>query len=685
MSVLDEIVAGVRVDLAEREPRPPLADLEPRSPTSTRRATRCRLPRPRLERDRRGEAAQPQQGRARRHRRPGRPGRSSTPPAAPPRSACSPSSAASAAAWTTCARSAPRSTMPVLRKDFIVTSYQLLEARAAGADLALLIVAALDDDTLRRLLDEARELGLTALVEVHDEEEAERALEAGAKLIGVNARNLRTLEVDGDTFARLAPLIPDERREGRRVRRPRPRRRQAVRRRGRPRRPGRRGPGEGRRPAGRGRRDDRSRGMHRRARTDHDRTTPDEQRLVRRTRRGVRRPVHARGADRRARRARPSPGSEAMADPAFSAEFEAILRDYAGVPSLLYDAERLSEQGRRPDPAQARGPQPHRRAQDPQRARPGAAHQADGQDPGDRRDRRRPARRRQRDRRGPTSASTAWSTWARSTPSGRRSTSPGCTCSAPKVVAGRVRLAHPQGRDQRGDARLGRQRRPHALPLRHRRRAAPVPDDGPRLLPRHRRRGPGAVPRADRPAARRGRRLRRRRLQRDRHLPRVPRRRRRGDLRLRGRRRRRRDRPARGDDPRRRAPACCTAPAPTCCRTRTARPSSRTRSRPASTTRASVPQHAWLADTGRATYRAGHRRRGDGRVRAAVPHRGDHPGDRVRARARRRAAARPRGAARARRSWSTCPAAATRTWTPRIEWFGLGPTSRRTQTGDAQQ
>ncbi len=100
---------------------------------------------------------------------------------------------------------------PILRKDFMVTTYQLLEARVAGADLALLIVAALDDDTLRRLYDEARELGLTVLVEVHDEQETERAVALGAELIGVNARNLKTLAVDHDTFSRLAPLVPDDR------------------------------------------------------------------------------------------------------------------------------------------------------------------------------------------------------------------------------------------------------------------------------------------------------------------------------------------------------------------------------------------------------------------------------------------------------------------------------------------
>ena len=98
---------------------------------------------------------------------------------------------------------------PLLRKDFIVTGYQLLEARAAGADLVLLIVAALDDATLARLHDEARALGLTVLVEVHDEREIERALAVGAELVGVNARNLKTLAVDPDTFGRLTGLVPE--------------------------------------------------------------------------------------------------------------------------------------------------------------------------------------------------------------------------------------------------------------------------------------------------------------------------------------------------------------------------------------------------------------------------------------------------------------------------------------------
>ena len=98
---------------------------------------------------------------------------------------------------------------PLLRKDFVVTRYQLLEGRAAGADLALLIVAALDQPTLLDLLGFTRDLGMTALVEVHDRDELLRAVDAGADLLGVNARNLKTLEVDPHAFARLAVDIPD--------------------------------------------------------------------------------------------------------------------------------------------------------------------------------------------------------------------------------------------------------------------------------------------------------------------------------------------------------------------------------------------------------------------------------------------------------------------------------------------
>lgn len=99
--------------------------------------------------------------------------------------------------------------VPVLRKDFVLTSYQLWEARAHGADLILLIVAALEQNALVSLIERAESIGLTPLVECHTEEEAARAVDAGAKLIGVNARDLRTLEVDRSAFARLSPKIPD--------------------------------------------------------------------------------------------------------------------------------------------------------------------------------------------------------------------------------------------------------------------------------------------------------------------------------------------------------------------------------------------------------------------------------------------------------------------------------------------
>ncbi|MCL2542087.1 MAG: indole-3-glycerol phosphate synthase TrpC [Nocardioidaceae bacterium] len=101
--------------------------------------------------------------------------------------------------------------VPILRKDFVVTEYQVVEARANGADLILLMCSALGDDDLTRLYDVAGELGLTVLVEAHDEDEVERAVRLGAEVVGVNARNLKTLDVDTDTFGRLAPLIPDDR------------------------------------------------------------------------------------------------------------------------------------------------------------------------------------------------------------------------------------------------------------------------------------------------------------------------------------------------------------------------------------------------------------------------------------------------------------------------------------------
>lgn len=209
MSVLDEIIAGVRIDLAEREQTVSLADL---------RAQVADLP----------PALDPMPA----FRSPGVSVIAEVKRSSPSKGALAdiPDPAALAAEYEAGGAVAisvlterrrfqgslddlravrARVGVPLLRKDFMVTEYQLWEARAAGADLALLIVAALEQSRLTELHGLARELGLTVLVEVHDEAEVERAVAAGASLIGVNARNLKTLEVDRTTFGRLAPLIPD--------------------------------------------------------------------------------------------------------------------------------------------------------------------------------------------------------------------------------------------------------------------------------------------------------------------------------------------------------------------------------------------------------------------------------------------------------------------------------------------
>jgi indole-3-glycerol phosphate synthase len=206
-SVLDDIVAGVREDLARREAALPLSDLlahladapAPRDPMPHFRA--------------RGSSVIAEVKR----RSPSKGALADIPDPAVLAAAYARGGAAAISVLTEERRfggslddlRAVRAAVdvPVLRKDFIVETYQLVEARAAGADLALLIVAALDDDTLRRLYDEAGELGLTVLVEVHDEAEVERALALDAELVGVNSRNLKTLEVDPGVFGRLAPQI----------------------------------------------------------------------------------------------------------------------------------------------------------------------------------------------------------------------------------------------------------------------------------------------------------------------------------------------------------------------------------------------------------------------------------------------------------------------------------------------
>lgn len=103
-----------------------------------------------------------------------------------------------------------RISLPVLRKDFMVDEYQFLEARAHGADVVLLIVAALSSSQLKDYYDLATELQMASLIEIHTESELERAMEISPRIVGVNSRNLKTLEVDSQAFAQLLPAIPHE-------------------------------------------------------------------------------------------------------------------------------------------------------------------------------------------------------------------------------------------------------------------------------------------------------------------------------------------------------------------------------------------------------------------------------------------------------------------------------------------
>jgi indole-3-glycerol phosphate synthase len=210
MTVLDDILVGVRADLAEREQHAPMPDLQQRVAD----APPTRDPMPAFAAPGVSVIAEVKRS---------SPSRGALAPIGDPAALARDYAAGGAAAISVLTErrrfggsledlQAVRDAVdtPLLRKDFIVTPYQLWEARAAGADLALLIVAALTQPELYALLEVTDEVGLTALVEVHDEGEIDRALAAGARLVGVNARDLRTLEVKPGTFERLAPRIPDE-------------------------------------------------------------------------------------------------------------------------------------------------------------------------------------------------------------------------------------------------------------------------------------------------------------------------------------------------------------------------------------------------------------------------------------------------------------------------------------------
>lgn len=208
MSVLDSIVAGAREDLAAREAALPLAELRARLGD----VAPALDPLPRIAAAGTGVIAEVKR------RSPSKGHLADIPDPVALASAYASGGAAAISVLTEQRRfggslddlRAVRAAVdvPVLRKDFLVTEYQVLEARAAGADLVLLIVAALDDATLRGLHDLANEHGMTVLVEVHDEAETERALALSPALLGVNARNLKTLDVDAAVFGRLAPLVP---------------------------------------------------------------------------------------------------------------------------------------------------------------------------------------------------------------------------------------------------------------------------------------------------------------------------------------------------------------------------------------------------------------------------------------------------------------------------------------------
>jgi indole-3-glycerol phosphate synthase len=209
MSVLDEIMEGVRLDLAERQATVSLDDLK----RQAERQSYALDPMPIFRADGVSVIAEVKRS---------SPSHGTLAPITDPAALAADYTAGGAAAISVLTERRRfngtlddlravrgRVDVPVLCKDFIFTSYQLWEARAAGADMALLLVAAMDQNALVSLIERAESIGLTPLVEVHDEDELERALDAGAKLIGVNARNLKTLEVDRTTFARLGPRIPE--------------------------------------------------------------------------------------------------------------------------------------------------------------------------------------------------------------------------------------------------------------------------------------------------------------------------------------------------------------------------------------------------------------------------------------------------------------------------------------------
>ncbi|MHB8451930.1 MAG: indole-3-glycerol phosphate synthase TrpC [Mycobacteriales bacterium] len=207
-SVLDDILDGVRAELALREAATPLAVIQDR-------AVRARPPKDVVARLRAPGVAVIAEVK---RRSPSRGNLAAIPDPAALAAEYAAGGAACISVLTEARRFGGRPEdlaavraavdIPVLCKDFLVSPYQVWEARSLGADMVLLIVAALEQKRLCGLLDKVHQLGMVALVEVHDEAEVVRALDAGARVVGVNARDLTTMAVDTTTFARLAPELP---------------------------------------------------------------------------------------------------------------------------------------------------------------------------------------------------------------------------------------------------------------------------------------------------------------------------------------------------------------------------------------------------------------------------------------------------------------------------------------------
>jgi indole-3-glycerol phosphate synthase len=213
--ILDDILARTRADLAERKAKKPLSDIEkglPTGPTarSLAKALRPGAPGRQVTCIAEFKRRSPSAGWIREGAKPGEVARLYAAAGAAALSVLTdePFFGGTLADLTT-AHAA--TTLPVMRKDFIIDAYQLAEARAAGADAALLIVAALTDSEMSALLAVGAVYGLELLVEAHDAEEARRAVAAGAKVIGINNRDLKTFTVDRDLAIRLRGEIPAER------------------------------------------------------------------------------------------------------------------------------------------------------------------------------------------------------------------------------------------------------------------------------------------------------------------------------------------------------------------------------------------------------------------------------------------------------------------------------------------